>query len=59
MLTDGHTLALKEIKQENMILKQNLLTIQEQVKNCIDHTMMSIQRACKTKESKAQFNILV
>ena len=27
MLTEGHTLALQEIKQENKQLKQNLLTI--------------------------------
>jgi len=36
MLTDGHMLALKEIKQENKILKQNLLTMQEEIKSCID-----------------------
>lgn len=33
--------------------------MQEQLKNCIDCTMMTIQRACKTKEAKNQFNLLI
>ena len=47
---------MQELKQENQMLKQNLLTLQEHMKNCIDGSLMSIQRTCKNKEMKKQFN---
>jgi hypothetical protein len=59
MLTDNQNATLKDLKEENRIFKQNLLTVQEELKDIIDKSMMHIQKACRTRESSAQFHGLV
>ena len=59
MLSSGIKKELNYLKEENRILKQNLLTFQDLINNAIEESLKPLQQVLKNKEMLSQYNSLV